>query len=86
MRFAAGIDRPVHPADRINRFGRHVIFRCHRLGKTLRMPVQADLQPVAIGAAGTGTLAACGDANDGPVEEAGEEVDEAVDEVEDEVD
>ena len=52
MRFAAGIDRPVHPADRINRFGRHVIFRRRRLGKTLRMPVQADLQPVAIGAAG----------------------------------
>ncbi|MEQ8559112.1 MAG: hypothetical protein RIB03_12410 [Henriciella sp.] len=39
----------------------------------------------AIGAAGTGTLAAC-DANDGPVEEAGEEVDEAADEVEEEVD
>ena len=39
----------------------------------------------AIGAAGTGTLAACGDANDGPVEEAGEEIDEAADEVEDEV-
>ena len=52
MRFTAGIDRPVHPADRINRLARHVIFRCRRLGKILRMPVQADLQPVAFGAAG----------------------------------
>ena len=40
----------------------------------------------AMGAVGTGTLAACGDANDGPVEEAGEDIDEAVDEVEDQVD
>lgn len=39
----------------------------------------------AMGAAGTGTLAACGDTNDGPVEEAGEEIDEAADEVEDEI-
>ena len=38
----------------------------------------------ALGAAGTGTLAAC-DTSDGPVEEAGEEVDEAADEVEEEL-
>ena len=40
---------------------------------------------LAIGAAGTTTLAAC-DTNDGPVEEAGENIDEAADDVEDEVD
>lgn len=40
----------------------------------------------AMGAAGTTMLAACEDANDGPVEEAGEEIDEAADEVEDAVD
>ena len=52
MRFAAGIDRPVDPTDRINCFRGHFIFHRRRLGETLRMPVQADLQPVAIGATG----------------------------------
>lgn len=31
-------------------------------------------------------VVACADANDGPVEEAGEEIDEAADDIEDEVD
>ena len=39
----------------------------------------------AMGAIGTGTLAAC-DSNDGPVEEAGEEIDEAGEEMEDAAD
>lgn len=50
----------------------------------MKKPIVAIL--ITLGAFGSGFVAACSDADDGPVEEAGEEVDDAADEVEDEMD
>ena len=52
MGFAAGIDRAIDTPDRIHGLVRHVIFDRRGTGKVLGMTVQADLQSVALGAAG----------------------------------